>query len=145
MHVCVWAPPSGWLYYYRLYFFMVLVEFCVWLCLYLFTDSTWCHILLGTSPWFCICGRFQLGKTYLGAVAMAGQGGILRLSLKFANIGWSSIRYWLSIDWLLVIDQSLIYVLLLTHRHPPGSHTLHKFSKSYWSTQMYSNLIIHAN
>ena len=103
-------------------FFMVLVDFCLWLWLYLFMDSTWYHILLGTRPWFCISGRFHLWKSYPGAVAMAGPGGILRLSLKFANIGWSSIRYWLSIDWLLVIDQLLIHVLLLTHRHAPGSH-----------------------
>ena len=60
------ASPSGWFCYYRWYFFKVLVDFCFWMCFYLFTDSTWCHILLGTRPWFCICGRFQLGKAYLG-------------------------------------------------------------------------------
>ena len=87
-------------------FFMVFVDFCFSLCLYLFADSTRCHILLEMWPWFCICGRFPLGKTYLGAVAMAGPGGILKICLKYANIGWSSIRhyqlfiidYWSSIN-----------------------------------------------
>ena len=149
----LWASPAGWLCYYKLSIFMVVVEFCLWLGLYLFPDFTQCHILLGTRPWFCICGGFQWIKTYLGALAMAGPGGILRLSLKYVNIGWSSIRYWLSIDWLLVIDQwsltrywlsigpllvidqSSIPFLPLAHRHTPASHTCshtpHTFSKSY--------------
>ena len=65
-HICpLWVPPPGWVCYYKLCFFMILVDFCLWLCLYLFTDSTRCHILRGRRPWFCICDRFQLGKTYL--------------------------------------------------------------------------------
>ena len=117
-HICLLCmPPSGWLCYYRLCFFMVFVDFCFWLWLYLFTDSTRCHTLLGTRPWFCICGRFQLGKTYLGAVAMAGPGGIPRLGLRYMHIGWSSIRHWLLVDWLLVIAQwsSIRFWLLIIY------------------------------
>ena len=64
-----------------------------------------------------VSDRFQLGKTYLGAVAMAGPGSILRLGLRYMHIGWSSIRHWLLVGWLLVIDQwSLIgYWLLIIH------------------------------
>ena len=34
----------------RRYLLMVLVSFCFWLCLFLFTNSKCCHIFLGTRP-----------------------------------------------------------------------------------------------
>ena len=44
-----------------IFFPLVLVDFCFWLYLFLFIDSKRCHILLGTRPWICFCGRLQLG------------------------------------------------------------------------------------
>ena len=68
------------------FFYGFSLIFLFWLCLYLFTDSTWCHILLGGRPWLCMCDRFQLGKTYLGAVTTAGPGSFLRLGLRYMHI-----------------------------------------------------------
>ena len=47
---------------------------------------------------------------------MAGPGGILRLNLKYAIICWSSIRYWLSIDRLIIDQWSPIRCWLLINR-----------------------------
>ena len=56
--------------YFRLYLLMVLVSFCFWLCLFLFTNSKCCHIFLGTRPWICSVVDLMLGQMCLGALAM---------------------------------------------------------------------------
>ena len=82
-------------------FLMVLVDFCFRLGLYLFTDSTQCHILVGTRPWFCVCGRCQLGNNISGNCVY---GGAMELPETHSEVR----NYLLITNWALIIEQLMI-------------------------------------
>ena len=85
-------------------FLMVLVVFCFRLSLYLFTESTQCHILLGTRPSFCVCGRCQLGNNISGSCGYGRAGGHPETQSEVHN-------YLLIIIWALIFDQLTIACL----------------------------------